>query len=168
MIDHVGEKFEFLHRNEFMMAWISLFSHSPKNRMLWRDKSMKSLSATQWWSRWEVMDQVLTQFGDVETSLRKEDLGSSDTTAKLLGILTYQTKRVLLEVELAAVVDYGRPFVTTTYKLEGDGPLVLVCYELIESLQVAIRSGYAPNVDAVVRKLCVSTPHLLCSQAAWQ
>ena len=44
------------------------------------------------------------------------------TTAKLLGILTDQTKRALLEVELAAAVDYGRP---TTYKLEGDGPLVL-------------------------------------------
>ena len=89
--------------------------------------------------------------------------------------LEFQTERVLLEVELAAVVDYGRPFVTTTYKLEGDGPLVLVCYELIESHQVAIRSGHTPNVDAVVRKLCVSTPHLqsqlkaYCSQVctAW-
>lgn len=37
-----------------------------------------------------------------------------------------------------------------TYKLEGDGSLVLQCYEVIEEVKAAVQSGYTPNVDAVV------------------
>ena len=52
-IDHVGEKFNTAVLPEFISWWINLFSHSPKNRALWRERtgtSMKSFSATRWWS----------------------------------------------------------------------------------------------------------------------
>ena len=52
----------------------------------------------------------------------------------------------------------GRPFVTTTYKLEGDGALVLSCYEVIEELEASVRSCYTPNLDAVIQRLSASTP----------
>ena len=42
------------------------FSHSPKTRLLWKSKtgrSMSSYSATRWWSKWEVIKQVLVYFG---------------------------------------------------------------------------------------------------------
>lgn len=39
---------------------------------------MASYSKTQWWSRWEVMQQVLVQFEDLLPFLdRKQDNGSA-------------------------------------------------------------------------------------------
>ena len=52
-IDHVGERFHTPTLSEFGMAWVSLFAHSPKTRMLWREQtgqSMPTYSATRWWS----------------------------------------------------------------------------------------------------------------------
>ena len=46
-------------------------------------------------------------------------------------ILDDSQKKVKLQLELAAVVDAGAPFVRATYRLEGDGALVLSSYEEI-------------------------------------
>ena len=35
-IDHVGERFHIPMLDEFVSAWILLFSHSPKARLAWR------------------------------------------------------------------------------------------------------------------------------------
>ena len=51
-------------------------------------RAMSSYSATRWRSRWEVMEQLLVQFGDVQQFLQKEDLGSPTTRAKLLALIT--------------------------------------------------------------------------------
>ena len=60
-------------------------------------------------------------------------------------------------MELAAILDWGKPFVTATYALEGDGPLVLEAYEKIEIVRATIRAGHIPNVNAVARRLCSSS-----------
>ena len=89
-IDRVGEHFNTPNLSEFIISWISLFSHSPKTRFLWLDqtgKSMATYSPTRWWSRWEVIEQVSVQFGDVLPFLRRDDLGSATTTAKLMTFL---------------------------------------------------------------------------------
>ena len=78
-----------------------------------------------------------------------EDLGPA-TRQKLLGILTDPQKNALLQIELAAVVDCGEPFVKVTYTLEGDGQLVLECYEIISTVQAAFHAGHMPNVRAGV------------------
>ncbi len=70
-------------------------------------------------------------------------------------------------MELAAVVDYGKPFVTATYKLKGDGPLVLTAFEVVEEVQAAARSGYTPNVEAVARSLSSGTPRRLAQLKAY-
>ena len=160
-IDRVGEHFLTPNLSEFITSWISLFSHSPKTRILWRDqtgKSMATYSATRWWSRWEVIEQVSVQFGDVLPFLRKEGLGSATTTAKLITFFTDPQKKALLEVELATIIDWDKPFVTATYSLEGDGPLALECYEKIETVKAAIiiRTAHTPNLDAVARRLSAS------------
>ena len=54
-LDRVGEHFLTPNLSDFITSWISLFSHSPKTRILWRDQTGKS---TRWWSRWEVIEQV--------------------------------------------------------------------------------------------------------------
>ena len=64
-----------------------------------------------------------------------------------------------LQIELALVVDYGRAFVTATYKLEGGGPLVFSCFEVIKEIQATVCAGYIPNLDAVAQKLSTTTPH---------
>jgi hypothetical protein len=86
---------------------------------------MKSFSGTRWWSRWEVIEQVLEQFGDLDPFLRRDDIGSPATLSKLRGIISDSGncgKKVYHQIELASVVDYGKHFVSGTYTLEGDGP----------------------------------------------
>ena len=68
-IDHVGGRFGTPTLSEFINCWISLFSCSPKTRLLWKAKtghSISSYSATRRWSKWEVVRQVLLYFGDME------------------------------------------------------------------------------------------------------
>lgn len=60
----------------------------------------------------------------------ENDLGPK-TRTWMLSIVQDPTKKASLMVEMAAVVDAGREF-KTTYNVEGDGPLVLECYERIQ------------------------------------
>ena len=67
-IDHVGEHFKAPTLEEFIRLWISLFAHSPRTRLAWKEltgRAMSTYSEIRWWSRWEVCNQVLWQFGDV-------------------------------------------------------------------------------------------------------
>lgn len=151
-LDRVGEQFCTPNLTEFTSAWISLFAHSPKTRLMWREqtgRSMASFSPTRWWSRWEVMDQLLTQFGDVVPFLQNEEIGSPATRAKLLAIVANAQKKAFMELELAATVDWGQLFVKATYLLEGDGPLAVECFEIIKTVQAAIQAAHTPNVVAV-------------------
>lgn len=123
---------------------------------MWREQtgsSITSFSATCWWSRWEVTDQLLVQYGDVPLFLHWEDVDSRVTRANLLDIVTQPQKTAMLELELAAIVGWGRPFVTATYTLEGDDPLAFECYEVVSTVSVAIQAAYTPNLLAVARKL---------------
>ena len=52
-------------------------------------------------------------------------------------------------MELAATIDAGLPIVKCTYNLEGDGPLVLSCYDTISALNIAARQAHYPNLDAI-------------------
>lgn len=88
--------------------------------------------------------------------LRRDDLGSAATTAKLLTLFMDSQKRAQLEVELAAIMDWGKPFVTATYSLEEDDPLVMEVYEKIGTIKATICVGCIPNVNAVARRLCSS------------
>ena len=74
------------------------------------------------------MKQLLIQFGDVEGFLNNKNLGSPHIKLKLLAIFTHSQKRVYLEVELAAVIDWGNPFVFAACSLEGDW--TTDCYQL--------------------------------------
>ena len=84
---------------------------------------MATYSVTRWWSKWEVLHELMVHFGDVEHFLRKkEDVGLS-TRQKHFSLFDDSQKTGLLKLELAAVIDYGEAFVKATYNLEGDGHL---------------------------------------------
>ena len=90
-IDNVGKHFEFRVLDRFSQLWVSMFSHSAAVRLAWKTRTgtaMKTYSATRWWSKWEVMKQVLEYFGDVEPFLRENenDHLAPATTGQLLDI----------------------------------------------------------------------------------
>ena len=111
-LDIVGEKFNTPTLNTFSSLWISLFSHSPKSKALRKEqtgRAMGTLSKACWWSRWEILNQLSLQFGDVEPFLQNNDVGPA-IRPKLLEILADTQKRNLLRTELVAVVDLGEHF----------------------------------------------------------
>ena len=140
-LDHVGEKFKTPILDEFIKVWINMFSRSPK--ILWRTKTglpAPTYSPTRWWSKWEVIKHLHDTFGDIPSFVEHENLPPS--RLKLQQILNDPPKNRKLQVELAITVDVGEPFVKATYRLEGDGPLVLSAYEEIAELRVAISHQY--------------------------
>ena len=147
-----------------MIYWISLFAHSPKAKLFWRQKtgiSIQGYSATRWWSKWEVINQTFELFGDVEAFIRQDEEFSNNTRAKLTEFFSDNRKLECLKVEFAAIVDAGKQFVQATYKLEGDGPLVFQCYEIISALSTSVVMENYPNVQAVVRNIAKSTEQQL-------
>ena len=155
-LDRVGERFKTPLINEFTTYWVSLFSHSYKARLIWQERTGRSIclsSPTRWWSRWEIMNQLLELFGDLQPFLMSTEEFSSATRTKLLGFFSNQQTCVVLKVELAAIMDGGKPFVQGTYKLEGNGPLALQCYEIISSITAAVDTAHYPNVEAIISSL---------------
>jgi len=160
-IDLVGEHFHTATLDEFGMLWISFFAHSPKVKMLWKEQtglSMPSYSPTRWWSRWEVYKQLMWQFGDLDAFIKRNDDASPVTRGKLLAFFSNGTKKSTLQIELAAIVDFGEPFVKATYRLEGNGPLALDCFEIVDSLSTSIRLCNVPNVEAIAKRLANGSP----------
>ena len=149
-LDLVGSKFELPTLEEFIKPWISLFSHSPKTRFEWKCKTgraMASYSETRWWSRWEVLHQIVQQFGDVNPFLREQTEFSVATRRKLLQILEDPVKS-------SRLIDAGEPLIVkATYLLEGDGPLALICYEIVNNLFAGINVQHFPNLLAVAQTL---------------
>ena len=60
---------------------------------------------------------------------------------------------------MAAVIDAGEPFVKATYNLEGDGPLVFMCFETLSALAASIHVAHYPNVLAVANSLGGAVPN---------
>ena len=76
-LSHVGENFKTPALTGFMHSWITLFSHSPKTKLLWKEpvgRSMPSYSKTKWWSKWEVVKMVMLHFDvRMKTSVLQQD-----------------------------------------------------------------------------------------------
>jgi len=147
----VGEHFKVPTVSEFVSSWVSLFAHSAKAKLVWKDRvgsTVLSYSPTRWWSQWEVLHQVMVCFGDVEPFLDNIDAAPA-TTAKLRKILANEKDK--FRVELAALIDAGKYFVEATYQLESDVPAALHCYEIIDRVLNSIKSCHYPNLEAVCR-----------------
>jgi len=71
-----GERFKIPTLLQFINGWNSIFAHSAKARLCWKEQcdiSMPSHCPTRWWSKWEVMKVVMVMFGDVEQFLTTHD-----------------------------------------------------------------------------------------------
>lgn len=150
MMDLVGENFSVPHLAEFSTWWVSLFI-APKPVYCGGGKpvdQMPGYSPTRWWSKWELINQVMELFG----LRRNEDLAPA-TRARLLDYFNDAQKNAYLQIEMAIVIDISVHFVKATYNLEGVGPLTLTCYEVITALSVAVNQVHYPNTQAVVKRL---------------
>ena len=139
--------------DSFVKAWISMFSHSPKTRLLWKTQTgltPKSYSATRWWSKFEVIRMIHDTFGDVCSFLKHPELPDA-TSKKLKDIVEDPGKCRRLKVELAVTVDAMEPFVRATYTLEGDSPLALIAYREISKLKSSVSCEHYPNINAIAR-----------------
>ena len=87
-------------------------------------------------------------WGDVPKFLSNTNIAPK-SKEKLLLLLQMKGKELL--IELAVNVDVGEVFVKTTYCLEGDGPLVLECYEKVMGVRISIQVHHWPNPVAVAR-----------------
>lgn len=94
---------------------------------------------------------------------------SANTRRKLLQILEDPVKMSRLQVKLAAVIDAGKQFVKATYRLEGDGPLALKCYEIVHMhyLFAGIHVQHFPNLLAVAQKISRGTGSASRRQQQW-
>ena len=74
------------------------------------------------------------------------------TTGQLLDIFNDASDAKDLELELAALTDGGSHFVTATYYLEGDGPLIFSCYERLASVSHSVAVDAYPNLEGVASR----------------
>lgn len=155
-IDLVGNHFEVPTLDRFITWWIQLFARSCAAKLRWKERTgiaMKSYSATRWWSKWEVMEQLMRYFGDVEPFLEQNQDIAPRITDHLRVLLANEEERKQLIMELCAVVDAGEPFVKATYYLEGDGVLLFTAYTTLQGLSTAAAQRNYPNVAAQANAL---------------
>ena len=63
---------------------------------------------------------------------------TASTHSKVLSIVLDTTMKVSFELKMSIVVDAGAPLVRATSNLEGDGPLALRCYEVLNTVMLSI------------------------------
>lgn len=99
----------------------------------------------------EVIEEMST--GKARDANYEENTNSNITVRSLLTVLKAPKQSNLARKRKVAIVDFGEPFVKATYRLEGNGPLALDCFEIIDSLSASIRLCNAPNVEAIAKHL---------------
>jgi hypothetical protein len=107
-------------------------------------ETVKIAAGVRWWVQYEQTEQV-DRFGIAEimkevipTCVEKKY--SERSVAKLQQHATdLSTPRIM--VEFAAIAETGRPFCQATYILEGDDPLVLTAYIVLDKLDQVIADG---------------------------
>ena len=61
--------------------------------------------------------------------------------------------------ELAITIDLGEHFVKAMYFLEGDGPLVLSCYEKLSAVAQVCQALHFQNVRVIAAEVAEQDPH---------
>ena len=51
------------------------------------------------------------------------------------------------------MIDWGNLFVSATYSLEGDGPMIVTSYDIVETIRSAIHISGTPIGRGIIRKL---------------
>ena len=96
---------------------------------------------------------ILTYFADIQPFLEDITDLAPKIRDRLLPMLQDQEQKERLQLKIAIVVDAGEPLVKATYNLEGDGPLALTAYKILQEVSTAVGNKHYPNTDAVIRHI---------------
>ena len=157
-LHNTGKHLELPTLNEFLTPWLQLVPQPGAAKLRWEGilgKGCSKYSKVRWWSRWEIMQEIATNFSslpDFLASLDVDGIGEA-STKKMIDIVT--NKRKELELELAAAMSCER-LCTATYRLEGDGLELLLTHSTIEALRDFGRTlgndpSNLPSVAALLR-----------------
>ena len=158
-LHNTGKHLKLSVLDTFMTPWLQLVAQPGAAKLRWKaiiGRAVASFSKVRWWSRWEIMNEIATNFGAVPaflTGLDADEIGDA-TTKRMLDLIT--NHRQELELELAAVMSCER-LCTATYRLEGDRLELLLVYRTIEELR-AFGAGLGndasdlPSVSAILRQ----------------
>ena len=158
-LDHVGDKFKCETLTRFWGKWLNLFSHSRRAKKIFNQVvgvSVKSYSATRWWSKYKFFEQLMRVWGDVIKildELKAASIYEAGSAVEAYQMLTDIHTVSKLRVELAAVVDGAQPFLKACYSLEGDGPLAFEVYDEIKKCENFIANPHFPNLSAICAEL---------------
>ena len=100
----------------------------------------------------------MVYFGDIEPFLEENEDIDPSLRPKLLAFFHTSHPMSKLQIEIAATVNWGEPFVKACYDLEGDGPLAFECYEIVDRVLASIATENIPNVRATAEKLTRQPP----------
>jgi hypothetical protein len=156
----VGEKFYGRTLSSFWSAWVQIYAVSKRARRIFSEKvgvAWKTYSATRWWSQYECMDLLMVNFQEIRgvlVALQNERLsGSSGCVTTCTNILDNPRYVKELKVQLAAVIDAGKPFVEATHFLEGDGLLAFHTHEKVVICSRFAKDPHLPNLVSICRDL---------------
>ena len=71
----MGEKFNTPILDGFSKSCLGMFSRSPKARLVWKSNTNQlcpHIQLLRWWSKWEVLKQVYSAFGDIHSFLEND------------------------------------------------------------------------------------------------
>lgn len=151
-----GECFKIPTLLEFINAWNSLFAHSAKAQFCWKEfcrMSTPSYYPMRWWSKWEVMKASLGIYSHF-SGHKMIFLKPLKAACHCFG----SNKECPPQGRACSSGGWRGESCEVTYKLEGDGPLALSAYELVNTILASTTVSYFPNVDAVARQLCPANP----------
>lgn len=158
-LDNVGRHMETPLLTTFLQWWVGLFSHSPATKLVWKTQTghaIKGYSRTRWWSWWEVLVQLEEHFQAVLPFLTGLEY-SPTLRNHLKEVLEDDQQRTTLRLQLAVTLDAGRPFVTSTYSLEGDGEAVVTAYRTLQEVSTAAAVQNYPKTNAVALEMANGT-----------
>lgn len=161
--NHVGENFATPNLDKFFKAWVKAVSKSVNVRRRYKLKfgdSPKRHKDIRWWSKWEVLEQLMREMAEIPTFVL--DLHGAGLVpkcaSKMLQIINDPDAWRKLKLELAATVDAGKEFVLFTYDMEGDGPLAFAVHARLVRLDAFVSAPTFPNLEALARHLGAAVP----------
>ena len=115
-----------------------------------------------------ILHQVSLYFGDIVPFLEDNQDVSANTTQQLLAIPQDPVQLSTLRLQLAATVDAGKYFVSATYALEGDGPLIFECHSHLQAVATAMDQEDFCSLKAVAREIAATDDNQTAQQLVQQ
>lgn len=127
---------------------------------------------TRWWAKfelysflqvkWDKLRDFIVGHDDINVAEEEEKKTNSKRLKRMRSFFTkvdgvYPASYYWLKLELAAVVSTTQPLISTTYNLEGDGPLSLLAYDEIIMCKRWLEGGLE-DLDLInLKKLVMKT-----------